>query len=109
MEVELGKMIQRTTLPIVSGVMEEEEMAETNWGIGTERDKRRTVQSGILEIYVLNIPMRSLQVETITYRRGGSAGYQNWASASDDCLVRHSAIPTCLAWPTDTTTLLPQG
>jgi hypothetical protein len=52
-EVEFGRMIQRTTLPMVSGVVEEDETAERNWGIGTARDRRRTVQTGILKIYFL--------------------------------------------------------
>lgn len=43
-------MIQRTTLPTVSGVVEEVERADRNWGTGTERDRRITLQTGILEI-----------------------------------------------------------
>jgi hypothetical protein len=38
---------------MVSGVVEEDETAERNWGIGTARDRRRTVQTGILKIYFL--------------------------------------------------------
>lgn len=53
MEVEFGRMIHLATLPIVSGVVEDEETAERNWDIGTVRERRRTVQTGILEIYFL--------------------------------------------------------
>lgn len=52
-EVKFGRIIQRTTLPIVRGVVEDEETAERNWGIGTARERRRTVQTGILEVYFL--------------------------------------------------------
>lgn len=53
MEVEFGKIIHLTTFPIVRGVTEDEEMAERNWGIGTARDRRSTVQIGILKIFLL--------------------------------------------------------
>lgn len=53
MEVEFGRMIQRTTLAIVRGVMEDDETADRNWGIGTATERRRTVQTGILKIYFL--------------------------------------------------------
>ena len=51
--MKFGRIIQRTTLPIVRGVVEDEETAERNWGIGTARERRRTVQTGILEVYFL--------------------------------------------------------
>lgn len=57
MDVEFGRIIQRTTFPIVSGLIEDEETAERNWGIGAARERRMTVQTGILEIYFLSILM----------------------------------------------------
>ena len=47
-EVEVGRMIQRITFETTRGLVGDEERACRNWGMGTERERRRRVQIGIL-------------------------------------------------------------